>query len=122
DRVVFTSGELAAAVAASIAIPGICIPAEIDNETYIDGGIADPLPVDVLSEMGVEKVIAVNVIPTLEHVREFFDKERLDGTAQKSSIGGFLNRHMNYFARGNILDTMMRSIHAAQIRVADATS
>jgi hypothetical protein len=32
-------------------------------ETLIDGGIADPLPVDVLQEMGIEKIIAVNVIP-----------------------------------------------------------
>src|SRR5262249_55185727 len=60
ERVVFSSGEVARAVEASIAIPGVCVPVTLDGETYIDGGIADPLPVDVLMEMGIERVIAVN--------------------------------------------------------------
>ena len=47
ERVVFSSGEVAAAVHASSAIPGACVPVEINGENYIDGGIADPLPVDV---------------------------------------------------------------------------
>src|SRR5262245_46119208 len=48
DRVVFSSGEVASAVHASIAIPGVCAPVTLGDRTYIDGGVADPLPVDVL--------------------------------------------------------------------------
>src|SRR5205814_2343301 len=69
ERVVFSSGEVAAAVHASSAVPGICVPVTIDGETYIDGGIVDPLPVDVLREMGVARVIAVDVIPTPDRIR-----------------------------------------------------
>jgi predicted patatin/cPLA2 family phospholipase len=35
------------------------------EEFCIDGGISDPLPVDVLQEMGIERIIAVNTIPRL---------------------------------------------------------
>lgn len=70
DRVVFSSGEVAAAVHASSAIPGACVPVEVDGELYIDGGIADPLPVDVLQEMGIERIIAINTIPTPAYLRD----------------------------------------------------
>ena len=76
ERVVFSSGEVAPAVDASIAIPGVCVPVTLDKEIYIDGGIADPLPVDVLMEMGIERIIAVNVIPTPERLRYWLDCER----------------------------------------------
>src|SRR5439155_21797434 len=76
ERTVFSTGEVADAVAASIAIPGICVPVTLDGQTLIDGGIADPLPVDVLDEMGIERIIAVNTIPTPERMRMWLDAER----------------------------------------------
>lgn len=123
ERVVFSSGEVVGAVEASIAIPGICVPVAIDDELYIDGGIADPLPVDVLVEMGIERIIAVNTIPTPEQLRACVDVEEVAPEPPASvlrQIGSFLNRHMNYFAYGNILDTMYRSTHGVQMRVAEA--
>lgn len=121
ERVVFSTGEVAQAVEASIAIPGICVPVTIDGKVFIDGGIADPLPVDVLSEMGIERVIAVNTIPTPERLRHCLDAEKEAGRqhAHRFSLSTFLNRHLNYFARGNVLDTMLRSIHGVQTRVAE---
>jgi NTE family protein len=76
ERAVFSTGDVARAVEASIAIPGICVPVTIDGEIYIDGGVADPLPVDVLREMGIERVIAVNTIPTPERLRQTIEAER----------------------------------------------
>ncbi len=116
ERVVFSSGEVARAVEASIAIPGICVPVEVGGELYIDGGIADPLPVDVLVEMGVEKIIAVNTIPTPEQLRLCVEQE---AEPERTRLGAFFNRHLNYFARGNILDTLFRSTHGVQMRVAE---
>jgi len=127
EREVFSSGEVATAVHASSAVPGICVPVTIDGETYTDGGIVDPLPVDVLREMGVTRVIAVNVIPTPDRIRCAIQAEleikRQDGT---SGLGLFrkvlpLNRQVNYFARGNLLEILMRSVHGAQIRMAEAS-
>jgi len=68
DRVVFSSGEVAQAVEASVAIPGICVPIFLNGRVLMDGGIADPLPVSVLSDMGVERIIAVNTLPTPAHL------------------------------------------------------
>ncbi len=121
DRAVFSSGDVASAVHASIAIPGVCAPVVIDGESYVDGGIADPMPVDVLEDMGIDRIIAVNTIPTPAYMRCCLEMER----EQKALYGrrhNFLkglNRRINYFAPGNILDIMMRAVHGAQIRVAE---
>lgn len=125
ERVVFSTGEVAQAVEASVAIPGICTPVEVDGEMYIDGGIADPLPVDVLVEMGIERIIAVNTIPTPEQLRcRVDDQIQAQGAKPRSGflrrVGHFLNRQLNYFAYGNILDTMFRSTHGVQMRVAES--
>ena len=124
ERVVFSAGEVARAVQASIAIPGVCVPVTLDRETYIDGGIADPLPVDVLAEMGIERIIAVNVIPPPERIRYWLDaqREKNGREPQPSAFTRFFHRHLNYAAPGNILDTMMRAINGAQTRVAEASA
>lgn len=61
ERAVFTSGDISLAVRASIAIPGIVIPQEINRRIYVDGGVADRVPVSVVKEMGADIIIAVDV-------------------------------------------------------------
>jgi NTE family protein len=127
ERVVFSSGEVAEAVHASVAVPGICVPITIGGETYIDGGIVDPLPVDVLREMGVSRVIAVDVIPTPDRIRMGLELERELAQSNAHRVRKFfrkalpLNQQLNYFAPGNLFEILMRSIQGAQIRVAEAS-
>jgi NTE family protein len=122
EKVVFTSGEVASAVHASVAIPGVCVPVQIGGRAYIDGGIADPLPVDVLKEAGMDRVIAVNTIPPPSFLKccEEQMREQAVLRGEKAGLFGFLNRHVNYFAPGNILDIMMRAVHGSQVRVAES--
>ena len=126
-RVVFSSGDVATAVHTSIAVPGIFVPVRIGEESFIDGGIVDPLPVDVLQEMGVRKIIAVNAIPSSDRIRacQQAQRELAGHTARRARqlARKFLplNQHVNYFARGNILEILMHSIHGAQIRMAEAS-
>jgi len=61
ERVVFSEGDLAMAVRASMAVPAVFAPAEIDGRILVDGGIVDNLPVGVVREMGADVVIAVDV-------------------------------------------------------------
>jgi NTE family protein len=122
ERAIFSSGEVAAAVHASSAIPGACVPVKIDGELYIDGGIADPLPVDVLEEMGIERIIAVNTIPTAAYLRCRHELDRDHDEVmgrRRHKLRALLNEYLNYFAPGNILDTILRSFHGAQMRVAE---
>ena len=124
ERVVFSTGEIATAVQASIAIPGVVVPVTIEGETYVDGGIADPLPVDVLQEMGIERIIAVNVIPPPERIRQWFDarREKEAHRPRRRSLASILNQHINYLADGNVIDIMMKAVSGAQTRVAEAAA
>src|SRR5882724_73622 len=121
DCVVFSSGEVTKAVHASSAIPGVCVPVEIDGETYIDGGVTEPLPIDVLAEMGVDKIIAVNALPPSAFLRCCREKEKEQAEILRTQPGALnlVNRQVNYFANGNILDILMSAVHGAQIRVAE---
>lgn len=60
-RVVLRTGDLASAVIASGAIPGLGRPVVREGRTLIDGGFADPAPIDVARELGADVVVAVHV-------------------------------------------------------------
>jgi NTE family protein len=58
--VVFTKGLLKPAVAASMAVPGLVRPIEIDGRVLVDGGAVDPLPFGVLRGKA-DVILAVDV-------------------------------------------------------------
>lgn len=125
ERVVFAHGRVADAVHASIAVPGICVPVVMGEDTFADGGIVDPLPVDALREAGVRRIIAVNTIPTPERMREARQTRRAhareNGQRAREHSSKLLpfDQHLNYFARGNILEILMRSFLGVQTRMAE---
>ena len=61
DTIVIASGDLGSAMRASMSVPGVFSPVEIDGRLLVDGGIVDNLPVDVARAMGADIVIAVDV-------------------------------------------------------------
>ena len=54
-------GSLAEAVRASLALPGLFMPAKIGGRWLVDGGIVNPVPVSACRAFGAEIVIAVNL-------------------------------------------------------------
>jgi NTE family protein len=58
---VMSKGNLARVIRASMAIPAIFTPVEIDGHLLVDGGEAQNLPVQTVKAMGADFVIAVNV-------------------------------------------------------------
>jgi NTE family protein len=67
DMVVLAHGSLPQAMRASMSIPGVVAPIEIDGRMLVDGGLVRNLPVDVVRAMGADVVIAVDVsTPLLE--------------------------------------------------------
>ena len=58
---VMSKGSLARSIRASMAIPAIFTPVEIDGHLLIDGGESQNLPVQTVRAMGADIVIAVNV-------------------------------------------------------------
>ena len=61
QMVVFSEGDLAGVMRASMSVPGAVSPAEIGGRMLIDGGLVRNLPVDIARQMGADVVIAVNV-------------------------------------------------------------
>lgn len=65
---VFADGSLSDAMRSSMSIPGVFAPVHIGNQIFVDGGLVDNLPTDVVRQMGADIVIGVHlqVAPTSE--------------------------------------------------------
>lgn len=59
--VLFERGDIATAVRASSAVPGLFQPVLISGREYVDGGLVAPVPVRQARQMGAELVIAVDI-------------------------------------------------------------
>lgn len=71
EMVVLAHGDLARAMRASMAVPGVFAPVVIDGQVLGDGGLMRNLPVDIARETCADVVIAValpNAVPTAEEM------------------------------------------------------
>lgn len=57
----FTSGSLFTALRASIAIPTVFTPVRMGKKQLVDGGVLNPLPLNVVKPKPGEWVVAVNI-------------------------------------------------------------
>ncbi|WP_062078140.1 patatin-like phospholipase family protein [Demequina globuliformis] len=64
--VVLDHGSLSTAVSASIAVPGVFRPVEIEGRHLVDGGLVQNLPIEAAIGLGADHVIAVRVSPEWE--------------------------------------------------------
>lgn len=60
EQVVFASGPLRQAIAASLAIPSLFRPVHFNERFFIDGGVTNPLPID-RARLGSDIVIGIDV-------------------------------------------------------------
>jgi NTE family protein len=96
--IVMRSGSLADAMRATMSLPLIFPPMEVDGHVLIDGGTMDNVPADVVKAMGADRVIAVNV----------GDLSDLSGVS-----------YTMFGVAGNTLDAMMRASTRRTITAAD---
>lgn len=61
QEVVLAHGDLARSIRASMSVPALFSPVEIDGHLLVDGGVANNVPVNVVRQMGADIVIAVDV-------------------------------------------------------------
>src|SRR5690348_2741633 len=97
---VFQGGSLAVALRSTMSIPGAFSPVREGKAVYVDGGLLDNLPTDVVRQMGAEIVIAVHleaapvdardiqsVFGVLNHsVRVVLEQNELHGLAQADAV------------------------------------
>ena len=58
---VFKDGSLSEALRSTISIPGVFAPVRRDDQIFVDGGLVDNLPTDVVRQMGADVIIAVHL-------------------------------------------------------------
>lgn len=126
--VLYDSGYISEAVRVSIAIPAIFTPVIRGRDVIVDGGILSPLPIRALTEMGANKIIAVNVFPTS---REMVERRILREEAAETEA--FLLRKRGIFVRAwrslgawtakklsaNIFDVLMNTIQSMESEIAE---
>ena len=88
EEIVFDSGPLLPAVAASAAIPGVARPVEFAGRVLIDGGAINPLPFDLLRN-AADIVVAVDITRM---------EERHDRTVPAAMDTLFMANHIMTYA------------------------
>lgn len=96
---VIDHGSVAAAMRASMAVPGVFTASEIDGHILVDGGIVNNLPVDVVKTMGADIIIAVDVGSDADQV----DPESL------KSLTGILGRTYTIAQRPEQMEMFKRA-------------
>ena len=112
-------GSVAAAVRASIAVPGLLSPVSRDGRLLVDGGLVNPVPVSLCRALGADVVIAVDlgsdiVGRALKHApAEEEEREKTWSDRLMASLG--LKRDDTLPSLATVLST---SINIMQTRIA----
>jgi NTE family protein len=96
--VVMRAGSLADAMRATMSLPLIFPPVEVNGQVLIDGGTMNNVPADVVKAMGADRVIAINV-------GDLSDRQGVSYTM--------------FGVAGNSLDAMMRASTRRALAAAD---
>ncbi|MFA5389559.1 MAG: patatin-like phospholipase family protein [Candidatus Omnitrophota bacterium] len=128
ETVAVDTGRLLDAVYKSIAVPGIFQPVMEDGRMFVDGGVLDPVPVDVLFKNGATKVIAVNVLPGPRNICErnmaLKENEKEEENIMRhgsldEKICVWMTRFFRKIFTPNIFDVIMTSMQAMEYSIAE---
>jgi len=121
QEVVFSKGSLYEAIRASISMPLFFDPVKKGGTTFVDGGILNPLPLNISKDMPGDIVVAVNVSGTGEE-NENDNEKRKTKTKTKSKAQTALDflssllpdePDVNYFTMSQRLFRLMVQKNAA---------
>lgn len=90
EKVTLSEGSVLDALRASVAIPIIFPPWEVNGRLLIDGGASDPLPIDVAIQDGADIIIAMGF--TLDYRNRF----RTMTAVQEHLNSIYMNNVLNY--------------------------
>lgn len=119
-EIVIDRGKVGPAVRGSMSIPGVLPPVEWKGRRLIDGAVVRPVPVQVLRDAGVKRIIAVNAIPTLEAFRSVEPPGRKRVFRKKKPLAETV---MGYSDADipNIVDIIVRAHQFLESAVAEET-
>jgi len=96
---IFNSGSLYEAIRASVSIPTVITPAKVGKHEYIDGGILNPIPFNLLGEnLRGELVVAVDLNgPKSALVKIKKEEKHLSALKLPSWLKDYQKKFSNYF-------------------------
>lgn len=119
---IFGSGPLVPALRASSALPGILSPMPHLGRTYIDGGLLNNLPVDVIRTMTLCPVVAVDVAAPPNRHLDFEHHGGLVGKLKKLSRREFRTLTVELFMKSfdipaNLITEMRLAISPPELLI-----
>ena len=102
ESVTLKSGSLSRSLRATMSIPGIFAPVEVDGRYLADGGLVNNIPTDVVKAMGADIVLVVNI------------ESQISGREALDTLPGVLSQTMNIAT----LDNSRRSLRQADFIIA----
>jgi len=120
--IIFDKGLIIEALMASCAMPGVFAPFIRKGDMLFDGGVINPLPTEPLFELGVKKIIAVNLIPAREDLIRQFGQIKRDLSTEVEQIKNKewfnFKDYLRKKLKVNILDFIFSSFEIMQSEVA----
>lgn len=104
EKVVFRKGHLPQVIRASMSIPAVFAPVELDGRLLVDGGMVDNIPLDIVREMGVDVAIVVDIGTPLRSRKEL------------ATVVDVLNQSITLMTRRNS-EEQLASLHRNDILV-----
>ena len=121
-EVILNQGKLIDAVRASISIPGIFTPVKYQDYYLVDGGVVDPVPVDVLQKMGADVIIAVSLAKISPYTTVLtINKETggLEEIEKSSVLQQKIEEVKSSFEGPNIFEVIVQSIDIMEAKITD---
>lgn len=96
---IFKSGSLYEAIRASSSIPSVMTPAKIGKHEYIDGGILNPIPFNLIKEKYKgDLLVAIDLNGPKEELVKVDKKEKMDSNLKLPSwMKDYQKKFANYF-------------------------
>lgn len=110
-RQIFNEGPIRKAVLASLSMPLVFPPVQINGNFFTDGGIVDRIGVDSALELGVKKIIAVDVS------NDFFEQKKMktaiDIMLRSEEISSIYRKNYQLRQASVVIKPLQESIHWA---------
>lgn len=103
--VALEAGDLALAMLASMAVPGIISPVKMNEYMLVDGGVSDNLPIQIAKQMGADIVIVVNVTSPLYEQSQIHDLTSVLGQISSILTNNNITESLSLLSSRDILIT-----------------
>ena len=121
-EVILNQGKVIDAVRASISIPGVFTPVKYQDYYLVDGGVVDPVPVDVVEKMGADIIIAVSLAKISPYTTVLIiNKETgsLEEVEKSSILQQKIEEVKSTFEGPNIFEVIVQSIDIMEAKITD---